>query len=174
MKIPTTFAAVALLLTVFSAACGDDEQEVLTPTLSPTETPPASAQIDFDTFLVGGNSGVMIEEPSIFKIETQEAWAELWSTHVSVVVPTPTSPDVAFDDKMLIAVFDREQSTGGFAIQVQSIVVDESGIVVEVLRTVPGRGCAVTQALTQPFHMVLADAADGDVQLALTDQALDC
>lgn len=174
MKILTMFAAGALLLAVFAVACRDDEEEVPTPTSSPTATPGSSAQIDFDTFLVGQNSGVMTQEPTVFKVETEDAWAELWSTHASVVVPTRAPPGVSFDDKMLIAVFDREQATGGFAIEVQSIVADESGIVVEVLRTVPGSGCAVTQALTQPFHMVLADAADGDVQLVVTDRALDC
>ena len=174
MKVLTTIAAATLLLAVAAVACGGDEEEAPSPTPSPTATPGSSAQIDFDTFLIGANSGVTIEEPTVFKIETQDAWAELWSTHVSVVVPTRTPPAVAFQDQMLIAVFDRQQSSGGFAIEVQSIVVDESGILVEVLRTVPGAGCAVTQALTQPFHMVLADATDGDVLLTVMDRVSDC
>ncbi|MFQ5472229.1 MAG: protease complex subunit PrcB family protein [Dehalococcoidia bacterium] len=180
MKILTTIAATALLLAIAAVACGGDEEETPSPTpspsptASPAETPVPAARIDFETFLTGANSGVTAAEPSVFKIETQDAWAELWSTHVSVVVPTPTPPAISLEDKMLIAVFDREQPTGGFAIEVQSVTADEGGIVVDVLRTVPGSGCAVTQALTRPYHMVLADAADGDVQLLVTQQVSDC
>ena len=90
------------------------------------------------------------------------------------VFPTTEPPAFSFEDQILIAVFDREQSTGGFAIEVQAITRSESGIVVELVRTVPGPGCAVTQALTQPFDIVSIEAVTGEAQLVFTDNVTDC
>ena len=197
-KLLTTITAGALLLAVAAGACSDGEEDVSTPTPSPAENAPPSpavtgatapaetaapspaqtaaahGQINFDTLFAGQNSGVMTEETVAFKIGAQDAWADLWTRHASLVVPAPTLPPVALEGKMIVAVFDRNRSSGGFAVEVQSIVVGESGIVVEVLRTAPGASCVVTQAFTQPFHIVLADAAAGDVQLVLTDRISDC
>lgn len=170
------------LLLIFAIACGSDETPVATPAPSPsatpiplaTNTPASSATIAFETFLNGQNSGQVASDPVAFKIETQSQWTELWSTHQSVVFPTTAPPAFSFDGQILIAVFDREQSTGGFAIEVQTIARSESGIVVEVVRTVPGLGCAVTQALTQPFDIVSIAATAGDAQLVLTETVFDC
>jgi len=190
MKILTTITAGALLLTVAAGACSDGEEDVSTPTPStaetgapspaetdapaPAQTASAHGQINFDTLLVGQSSGVMTEETVAFKIQAQDAWADLWTTHASLIVPAPTLPPVALEGKMIVAVFDRDRSSGGFAVEVQSIIVGESGIVVDVLRTAPGDGCAVTQAFTQPFHIVLADAVAGEIQLVLIDRVSDC
>jgi len=175
-------AGSLLLILAIAIACSDDEVSVATPTSSPnatptpstTDTPAPSATIGFQTFLSGQNSGLVGNQPAVFKIETQTQWAELWSTHQSVVFPTTAPPAFSFDDQVLIAVFDREQSTGGFAIEVQAIARSEGGILVKVVRTVPGLGCAVTQALTQPFHIVSIDAVSGEAQLVFTDSVTDC
>jgi len=182
-KAPTIIAAGSLLLVLAIAiACGDDEASVDTPTPSPSATPAPSPTatptpnnaIAFQTFLIGQNSGLTGNEPAVFKIETQAQWAELWSTHQSIVFPTTAPPAFSFEGQTLIAVFDREQPTGGFAIEVQAILRDDTQVIIEAVRSIPGASCAVTQALTQPFHIVSTDAFTGDPQLALSESVRDC
>ena len=159
-----------LLILAIAIACGDDEASVATPTPSPN----ASNTIGFQPFLSGHNSGRVGNEPAVFKIETQTQWAELWSTHQSAVSPTTAPPAFSFEDQILVAVFDRQQFTGGVDIEVQIITRSESNIVVEVVRTVPGPGCLVPQALTEPFDIVSIDDVAGEAQLVFTDSVTDC
>jgi hypothetical protein len=172
---------IALVLAV-GIACGDEEAPAPTETPAPTGTPATSptpaatpdTQISFDTLLIGQNSGLTDQEPTVLKIESQSEWEALWNNHQSIVFPTSAPPIVDFDNKILIAVFDKEEPTGGYAIEVRAIELDDGGIVVDVVRTVPGLGCVVTEALTRPFHIVVIDAVAGEPRLALTDSVTDC
>jgi hypothetical protein len=170
------------LILAIATACGDDEALAPTDTPAPTETPATSAtptptpdpQISFETLIIGHNSGLTGEVPTVLKIDNQSAWTDLWDIHQGIVSPTNAPPSVDFDSQIIIAVFDKEQASGGFSIEIQTIEIDASGLVVEVVRTAPGPGCIVTQALTQPFHIVVADAVAGEPRLALTDDVTDC
>ncbi len=166
----TITAGSLLLILAIAIACGDDEASVAIP----TPLPNASNKISFQTFLSGHNSGLVGNEPAVFKIETQAQWAELWSTHRSAVSPKTAPPAFSFEDQILVAVFDRQHSAGGVDIKVQVITRSESSIVVEVVRTVPGPGCVVLQAFTVPFDIVSIDDSAGEVQLVFTDSVTDC
>ena len=159
-------AGYRLLVLAIVVGCGSSS--------APTATPTPNNAISFQTFLIGQNSGLRGNEPAAFKIETQAQWAELWSTHQSNVFPTTAPPAFSFEGQTLIAVFDREQPTGGFAIEIQALRSDDTAGIIEAVRSIPGANCLVTQALTQPFHIVSTDAFTGDLQLALTDSVTSC
>ena len=97
--------AGSLLILAIAIACGDYEASVATPTPSPN----ASNTIAFQTCLSGHNSGLVGNEPAVFKIETQTQWAELWTIHQSAVSPTTAPPAFSFEDQILVAVFDRHR-----------------------------------------------------------------
>lgn len=181
------FLAVLVFVVALVAACGEaEEEETLTPTPggedTPGPTPAPTVPVEFETFLQGQNSGIASETPSVEKITSEEDWAELWSRHQSIMLPTTEPPEVDFESQMIVAVFDREQPTGGYAITIDEIVSGEVAgddgspeiVNVNARRTAPGAGCVVTQALTQPFHMVVTEQMDGHPGLTVAEEVVDC
>lgn len=62
--------------------------------------------------------------------------------------------------RVLVAVFQGEQSTGGYAIEVTSIERRGDQLVVRATFHSPAPGAMVTQALTSPAHVVSIASAD--------------
>jgi len=62
--------------------------------------------------------------------------------------------------RVMVAVFQGEQRTGGYAIRVSAIERRGDQILVRATFSAPGPGAIVTQALTSPAHVVSIAAAD--------------
>jgi protease stability complex PrcB-like protein len=62
--------------------------------------------------------------------------------------------------RVLVAVFQGQQSTGGYSVQITSIERNGDQLVVRATFGVPGPGAIVTQVLTSPAHVVSIAAAD--------------
>lgn len=99
------------------------------------------SDIDFEEVSKGYYSGHV--EPVNYVINTEEKWAEIWG-----------KPEVDFSKYTVIAVFMGEFPTGGYDIEVKNIIEHEDKIVVVVKKTSPEPGAIVTQAFTQPYHIV--------------------
>lgn len=69
-------------------------------------------------------------------------------------VPPPSA------DRVLIAVFQGAQRTGGYAIRIDRIERNASRLVVHATFTEPDAGTVVTQVLTSPAHVVSIAKAD--------------
>ena len=63
-------------------------------------------------------------------------------------------------DRVLVAAFQGDQRTGGFAIHIERIERDGGLIVVHAAFTAPAPGGIVTQVLTSPAHVVAIGASD--------------
>ena len=85
------------------------------------------------------------------------AWTNFYATHSRL---TPTLPPVDFPNEMVI-VLVRSFTTGGYIVEVEDITVEGTNIVVSSSLGVPMGGCAVTMALTQPFHFVRCQNVPG-------------
>jgi len=116
-------------------------------------------KVEFVTVDTGYSSGHI--SPAYYVIQEAETWAGVWNQHVQFMLDPMPPPPIDFSEHTIIAVFMGEVSTGGYAIRVLDIVDAGSSIIVNVEKTEPGPGSVVTQALTQPFHMV---------QIAKTDK----
>lgn len=90
-------------------------------------------------------------------IEDAETWEKVWKQVHATVSPKPKLPAVDFEKQVVLAVFQGQQSTGGHSIRIVS--VKEAGDVtrVTVERRSPGPGAITTQALTQPYDMLVVD-----------------
>src|SRR5439155_15566888 len=80
-------------------------------------------------------------------------WLVVWARHaqsIGAVVPPP----VDFSREMVVGVFMGERDTGGY--QIEIIEVERTASVLRVLYVTrePEAGAILTQALTQPFHLV--------------------
>jgi len=63
-------------------------------------------------------------------------------------------PTIDFSSQMVLAVFQGQKNTGGHSIRISEIVNNDGQLNVVVVETVPGSSCVVTQAITQPYHLV--------------------
>jgi hypothetical protein len=75
---------------------------------------------------------------------------------ITQLVPGAT----ASSGRVLVAVFQGQQSTGGYSVHITGIERSGDQLVVRATFGVPGPGAIVTQVLTSPAHVVSIAAAD--------------
>ncbi len=73
-------------------------------------------------------------------------------------------PEVDFKKEMVLAAFMGEQNSGGYAVEIKDAVEEKGKLVVTVVERSPGPGSIVTQAITNPFHLVAVKRSDLPVQ----------
>ncbi|MDD2665590.1 MAG: protease complex subunit PrcB family protein [Methanocellales archaeon] len=118
-------------------------------------------ELTFETISKGSSSDH--DERKDYVIRDLSEWGTLWGKVHSRVSLTPPLPNVNFEDEMVIAVFQGSHPTGGYAIEITQIVEKESSIEVFVKETSPSPDSVVTQAFTQPYHIVKTKRVDKDV-----------
>ena len=123
---------------------------------------PASRSVQFGEVAATSQSGV--DAPSLV-VGTNAASRAI----ISRLLPNAG----AQPDRVLIAVFQGEQRTGGYGVRITSIERANDQLLVTATFTEPKLDSIVTQALTSPAHIVSIAAADAkDVKVAvLLDQS---
>lgn len=92
---------------------------------------------------------------------TQEAFEKVWNmVHGTSGAEKPV---VDFSQEYVIAVFAGKQPTGGHSIAVAAVVDALNTRTVDVTLTKPGEGCIVTQALTNPYQVVVVPLSDASL-----------
>jgi len=99
-------------------------------------------------------SGITASERRVIRDET--SYAQFWSS----LGAGGQRPPVDFTRDVVVAVAGGQRNTGGYSIAVDRVDRSGSGVAVEVVETTPGRGCLMTQALTQPVDVVVVAAAE--------------
>ena len=113
---------------------------------------PAVQTLSFTTLQRGGYSGVTERKAVLVTDEAQ--WKANWQQTNSRMLPVPPAPAMDFSGQSVLAVYMGEQRTGGYAIEITGVELSGDTLRVTVRQTRPAPGSMVTQALTQPFHMV--------------------
>lgn len=85
-----------------------------------------------------------------------------------------TRKDIDFSDTTILFVSFGEKNTGGYTIEIESIVDVGGRIHVQVVRMSPGPGCMVTQAFTHPFSLVATEKFTKDVVFLFSDVVREC
>lgn len=109
-----------------------------------------------------------IQSAQLIVVRDINVFTELWSDHASGFTPQPAQPEVAFGDRMVIAVFAGERPTTRYSVTIEDIRENDEFIVVDVETMTPGRGCDPQQVSTQPHHMVVLDDSDKTVNFNQT------
>jgi len=107
--------------------------------------------VSFSTVELGVSSG--IREPTRVVARTSREWLVVWARHaqpVGAVVPPP----VDFSRDMVVGVFMGERDTGGYQIEITGVERTAEVLRVQYQVREPEPGAVLTQALTQPFHLV--------------------
>jgi hypothetical protein len=95
-------------------------------------------------------------EPADVVIGTEEAWQSFWSSLHATSSPQPERPAVDFATESVIATCLGERPDGGYVTYLKHLSEpDASGnVVVDGTEIVAGPTCTVTQAVTQPYHVI--------------------
>lgn len=112
--------------------------------------------IPFSTIDKGMKSG--LSERKFIIIKSEKKWENIWRLHKAPLVPEKQIPLIDFRQEMIVAVFSGEKKTGGYGIEITKIEENRyrTELIVYFLEAQPRSNAIVTQALTQPYHIVKA------------------
>ena len=119
--------------------------------------------IDFST--VARETHSAIQQAGCRVIEDNERFAALWAELYHSRRPELPMPDIDFERETLVAVFQGQQPTGGYAIEVEAVQRIGRRAVVYVAQTAPEPDDIVTMALTSPYHVVRFARQEGGVEI---------
>jgi hypothetical protein len=108
--------------------------------------------LSIDTVEKGYRSGV--REPLQVVIRNQDEWNTFWKRHSATDTNPPPAPIIDFDREMVVGIFLGEKSTGGYEVEIVRAERRNSSLYFYYWGKSPPPGVMVTQALTQPFHLV--------------------
>jgi len=127
---------------------------------------------EFVTVDIGYHSGHT--SSAYYVIQDTETWTGVWNQHSQFLAEPEPAPSIDFSKYTVIAVFMGEMRTGGYSIRVYDIVDAGSSLIVKVEKTEPGPKCIVTQALTQPYHMVQTAKTDKPIFFETITKITEC
>jgi len=107
-------------------------------------------------------------------IRDASAWQAVWTEIVGARTPPPPPPAVDFDRDMIILAAMEQRGTGGYAIRIDEISVEDGRLNVVVKETAPGPGCPTIQALTAPVTAVRVPRSDEPVSFTERTETFDC
>lgn len=144
--------------------------------------PPVTASLTIDLMLAGTMKFQTIDKgyysgysnPAYHVINNANEWTYVWNQHTQTMLPQQPPPEVDFSKTTIIAVFMGEFNTGGYGIEITEVIDTGLSVVVKVEKTYPGKGCIVTQAFSQPYHIVKLDKIDKDIIFDTSTRTYEC
>src|SRR5947209_1050941 len=117
--------------------------------------------VDFSVLATGRNSGY--EGPrSLQHITNRNDWLNVW--HVIGNGSTGSMPEVTFDTRAVLIVYQGQKRTGGYGISIVEIRREGTALIVRVNEQTPKPGEMTTEVLTSPFIAVsIARPPEGTV-----------
>jgi hypothetical protein len=97
-------------------------------------------------------------------IQDAEVWKQVWGQVYRTSRPQPEPPKIDFDKQTVLAVFLGNRNTGGYSIRITAVKDTGKETEVHVQRSSPRPGDITTQALTQPYDIVVIDKPDKPVR----------
>jgi hypothetical protein len=87
-------------------------------------------------------------------IRDQDEWNAFWKRHSSTDANPAPAPIVDFGREMVVGIFLGEKPTSGYEVEIVRAERSDSSLYFYYREESPRPGAMVTQALTQPFHLV--------------------
>jgi len=116
------------------------------------KTRKAETPLSIATVEKGDRSG--IRGPLQTVIRNQAEWNAFWKRHSSTDTNPPPAPIIDFDREMVVGIFLGEKRTGGYEVEIVREERSDYALYFYYWEKIPPPGAMVTQALTQPFHLV--------------------
>ncbi len=94
-------------------------------------------------------------------ITSQKSLARIWSEIWKIRINPPPPPYVDFSRQVVVAYSLGTQTTGGYAVRIQEVKREGNILRAHVSIKRPSAGTGLTQALTQPYSLVVVDIGSG-------------
>ena len=118
-------------------------------------------QLEFSTLYKGFYCTQNKRENNIIK--DSKALEAFWNKTFAKEFPIRDLPRIDFSKQMLIACFNGEFNSGGHSIEITKITKSKRSIQINVDITRPGMKCATSAAFTQPYHIILVDLFEKNI-----------
>ena len=118
-------------------------------------------QLEFSTLHKGFYCTQNKREDNIIK--DSKALEAFWNKTFAKEFPIRDLPRIDFSKQMLIACFNGEFNSGGHSIEITKITKSKRSIQINVDITRPGMKCATSAAFTQPYHIILVDLFETNI-----------
>ncbi len=117
----------------------------------------AGQEIEFETLSMGYYS--QVSQESSYVIKEEHELQQIWDS-----IEENSPPVIDFESNMVLAVFQGEQPTGGYEIEIERIVETADKLQVYIKEISPDPDDMVIQALTYPYHIVKMPLVDKNVE----------
>jgi hypothetical protein len=131
-----------------------------------------AASISISEIAKGQQCGITTQRFEV--IRDSSSFTKLWRSHSDGFSPAPEQPVVDFDQNMVIAAFLGERNSGGHSIEITGVAELADSIAVNVKGTLPGAGCMLTMAVTQPYHVVTIPKSSKPAAFVTTVERANC
>lgn len=138
----------------------------LTPTLAQSDT------ICFLGVLKLTDSGHA--EAQNYVIKTEAEFQSVWEKIFSNTSEKPPLPEIDFTRRTIVAVFQGEQATNGYAISIEGILETDNSLDVTVKAISPGKRCVLLGKVTRPFDIVEIVKTDKEVVFRVKHKVRNC
>ena len=128
--------------------------------------------IEFTILKEGTNSGFKTVENKV--INSTEELSKVWSVLFQNYMEVPPLPKVDFKAFTAILVSMGEQNSGGYTINVKSIVDSKSEEKVIVNESKPGASCMTTSVMTYPFQLIMLPKTAGKISFERKETIYEC
>ena len=100
-----------------------------------------------------------VNKPRTVLVDSADVWNRLWAEINALRLGPAAAPQVDFARQAAVGVFLGLKPTGGWAVSVIEVRLLDGTLYVTAHITEPAEGSAVTQALTQPYSLVVIPRA---------------
>ncbi len=120
----------------------------------------------------GGSTGVLSQRFEV--IRDPASLDALWRQHTTVMSPPPPLPHIDFERDMVIAAFLGQKASGGVELQISKLDNVGGALTAHLSLTNPGKDCIVTQAFSQPYHIVVTPRHEQVIRFQVNTLTTDC
>jgi hypothetical protein len=142
------------------------------PKVTPTPSAAPLTSVPFDILVDGDSLGRYPNQQLV--IDTQADWQRYWSAVHASVSPLPPILPVDFRSQSVIALSEGQQRTGGYGLNVTSIMSGPQGTSVTVKEHIPTTGCTVTQAVSNRYFIVRTEKLTAPVSFHINKDYRKC
>lgn len=113
----------------------------------------ALSPVEFEVLAEGGYSAI---EDSLNQLILNESdWKVFWEKINANRMPAPPLPAVNFTESCVVVSCMGSRSSGGYRTLIREIRQEGNSLAVEVMHESPGSNCVASDAITQPYQIVV-------------------
>lgn len=113
-------------------------------------------------------------EAKNYVIKDKAEWESLWEKIFAGSSEKPPLPEIDFERRTVLAVFQGTQASSGYEISIKEVVESENALEVNVRAVSPGKHCGTLGILTSPFHIIEIEKTAKEVVFNVKQKTRNC